>query len=176
MISGEKTVIKGLTKEYAPLIYQWVNREELRTLTGTVYPVSEYEHEEWIRRVATSVDKKVFVICDKVTGEAIGTIGLDKFDQLNRNAELFISIGAQQYISTPGSGGGYGTDAVRALVNYSFNRLNMHKILVRVFESNKRAIRCYEKAGFVREGLLMEQHFQDGKYENVVLMGIIAPR
>lgn len=168
MIAGEKTVLKGLTRESAALIYEWVNREELRPLTGTVYPVSEYEHEEWVKKMATASDKKLFLICCKDGGKPIGTVGLKNFDWLNRRAELFVSIGDGGYVS-----GGYGTDAVKTLVHYCFNSLNLHKISARVYESNPRAIRCYEKVGFKKEGLLMDEHFSSGAYENVVVMAII---
>lgn len=171
MISGEKTVLKGLTKESAPLIYEWVNQEQLRPLTGTVYPVSEYEHEEWVRKMATASDKKLFLICCKDSGTPIGTIGLKNFDWLNRKAELFVSIGDQAYVS-----GGYGTDAVATLVNYCFNSLNLHKISARVYASNTRAIRCYEKVGFKKEGLLIDEHFSGGVYENVQIMAVICDR
>ena len=40
MISGEKVVLKGITKSDSSKIYEWVNKEELRPLTGTLYPIS----------------------------------------------------------------------------------------------------------------------------------------
>ena len=163
MISGEKVIIRGLTKNDAKDIYNWVNQEDLRTLTGTLYPISEYEHQEWMQNVTTSQNKKLFLVADKQTGESLGTIGLKNFDYINRNVELFISLAVS---------GGYGTDAVHTLVEYCFNHLNMHKVYLYVFESNTRAQRCYEKAGFKKEGILVDHHFSNGKYENVFVMGI----
>lgn len=174
MISGEKIVLKGLTKEATSLVYEWVNREEWRELTGTLYPVSEYEHEEWIKRVATASDKKIFLICDKESEVPIGTIGLKNFDYINSHAELFISIGNVSFVSTPQSKGGYGTDAVKTLTQYCFDNLNLHKIFLYVFASNQRAIRCYEKAGFLKEGVLKQHHYRSGKYEDVIVMAIIS--
>ena len=168
MISGEKTVIKGITKDSVNEIYKWVNREELRPLTGTVYPVSEYEHEKWVEKQVTSPDRKLFLISEKRTGKNIGTIGLKNFDWINRNVELFVSVG-----DYPDNTGGYGSDAVRVLVSYCFNRLNLHKVYLHVFESNTRAIRCYEKVGMKQEGILIDHHYQNGKYENVLVMSII---
>lgn len=92
MISGEKVIIKGLTKEDAKRIYDWVNIEELRTLTGTLYPISEYEHGEWIKRVTTSSATKLFLVADKTTNKPLGTLGLKNFDNTNRHVELFISL------------------------------------------------------------------------------------
>ena len=174
MITGEKTLLRGITKDDASVIYKWVNCEELRSLTGTLYPVSEYEHDEWIKRAVTASDKKLFMICDRETSTPIGTIGLKNFDSINKRAELFISIGNSEFLSTPSSKGGYGTDAVKTLVNYCFNHLNIHKISLNVFASNKRAIRCYETAGFVQEGLLKQHHFSNGAYEDVYVMAIIS--
>lgn len=169
MITGEKTIIKGITKKSVEEIYQWVNTEELRSFTGTVYPVSEYEHEDWIKRQVTSYDSKLFIIADKNSGTNIGTIGLKNFDWINRNVELFISIG--NYPSD--NRGGYGSDAVNTLVSYCFQRLNLHKVYLRVFESNKRAISCYEKVGMHKEGVLVDHHYQEGHYENVIVMAIV---
>ena len=169
MISGEKVVLKGITKESANEIYEWVNHEDLRPLTGTVYPVSVFEHEEWIKRQVTRQDRKLFLIADKETGSNIGTIGLKNFDWLNRNVELFVCIAK----NLKNSQRGYGTDAVTTLVKYCFYSLNLHKVYLHVFESNTRAIRCYEKAGMSREGNLIDQHFQNGKYENVLVLGIV---
>lgn len=67
-----------------------------------------------------------------------------------------------------------GTDAVNTLVNFCFMHLNMHKIYLHVFESNKRAINCYKKAGFTIEGKLHEHHFAKGKYEDVLVMGRVC--
>ena len=93
MISGSKVQLRGITYEDAPLIYQWVNREDLRDLTGTLYPISEYEHEQWIKNVTTDSKQKLFSIY--VDNNCIGTIGLKNIDYFNSHAELFISIGEE---------------------------------------------------------------------------------
>ena len=165
MISGKYVEIRGIVKEDAPLIYEWVNREDLRDLTGTLYPVSEYEHEKWIQSVTLAQDKKLFSVY--WDNRCIGTIGLKLIDHINSNAELFISLGDT---STPG----IGTDAVSTLVDYCFTHLNFHKIYLHVFESNTRAISCYKNAGFTVEGELKDQHFSNGTYESVLIMSKIS--
>lgn len=167
MIHGEKVILRGIKKSDAPFIYEWVNQEELRDLTGTLYPISEYEHERWIESVTVNPDNKLFAICFE--DKCIGTIGLKNFDHVNRNAELFISIGAEEAKNCGG-----GADAVKTLVDYCFMHLNIHRIYLHVFESNKRAIRCYEKAGFIIEGRLKDHHFAKGKYEDVLVMGRVS--
>lgn len=101
MIVGQKIELRGIEKKDAPLIYDWVNQAELRDLTGTVYPVSEYEHEKWISSVTCSDNRKIFSIYRD--DRCVGTIGLKNIDYINSNAELFVSIGDQ---SSRNLGGG----------------------------------------------------------------------
>ena len=60
MIHGKKVVLKALTKESAKLILKWVNQEELRSLTGSIYPVSEYEHDSGWKPLQDRKIKKFF--------------------------------------------------------------------------------------------------------------------
>lgn len=164
MISGKIVKLKGISKQDAPLIYEWVNRENMRDLTGTLYPISEYEHENWIEKVTLNRNQKLFAVYHE--NKCIGTIGLKNIDRINSNAELYISLGE----NIPGGG----SDAVNTLANFCFMHLNLHKIYLYVFESNLRAINCYKKAGFIIEGKLLEHHFAKGKYENVLIMGRVS--
>jgi len=59
------------------------------------------------------------------------------------------------------------------MVNYGFKNLNLNRIYLRVFETNARAIHCYEKAGFKHEGRLRQACFLDGEYKDVLMMSIL---
>ena len=83
MIVGQKIELRGIEKKDAPLIYDWVNQAELRDLTGTVYPVSEYEHEKWIASVTCSDNRKIFAIYRD--DRCVGTIGLKNIDYIKLN-------------------------------------------------------------------------------------------
>jgi RimJ/RimL family protein N-acetyltransferase len=171
MIVGEKVILTGLKPDSIPKILNWVNNPENKVLTGTVYPISEFEHNDWIREKSKSKHEKLFIIQDLATKTEIGTIGIKNTDFINRNAEIYISIGDEEF-----RGRGFGTDAVSALVEFCFSTLNLHKLYLHVFEFNLGAIRSYEKAGFIKEGKLKEQHFCKGKYHDVYVMAIINDR
>ena len=70
-------------------------------------------------------------------------------------------------------GHGYGTEAVRLLLDFAFKDLNLHRVYLRVFVTNEAALRVYEKVGFVREGVLREAAYIDGKYVDVAVLGIL---
>jgi len=59
------------------------------------------------------------------------------------------------------------------MLGYGFERLGLHRIYLRVYANNPRAICCYEKAGFRKEGTLRESHFSGGRYWDTIVMGIL---
>ncbi len=59
------------------------------------------------------------------------------------------------------------------IFKYGFEDLNLHRIWLRVFETNQRAIRSYDKAGFTLEGKFREAQYRDGKYVDVMIMSML---
>jgi RimJ/RimL family protein N-acetyltransferase len=98
----------------------------------------------------------------------VGNCGLIDIDWQNRSAEMGILIGEKQYWNQ-----GFGSKAMRLLLKHGFENLNLHRLWLRVFETNQRAIRSYEKAGFTLEGKFREAQFLDGKYVDVMIMSML---
>ncbi|MDE7044404.1 MAG: GNAT family N-acetyltransferase, partial [Acetatifactor sp.] len=71
-------------------------------------------------------------------------------------------------------GRGIGTAAAKLMLRYCFEEEGLHRIYLRAFSSNLQAIRSYEKAGFVREGLLRDDVRIDGKYCDIQWMAAVA--
>jgi RimJ/RimL family protein N-acetyltransferase len=69
---------------------------------------------------------------------------------------------------------GLGTDAVRTLCRFGFHEMNLRRVTLHVYANNPRGVRAYEKVGFVEEGRLRRDHFADGTYVDVVVMGLLA--
>jgi len=59
------------------------------------------------------------------------------------------------------------------MVNYAFGILGMHRVWLHVYAYNQRAIRAYEKAGFVREGVLREDRYHNGRFFDTIVMGLL---
>jgi RimJ/RimL family protein N-acetyltransferase len=101
-------------------------------------------------------------------GVHIGNCGLFHVEAENRSAELGIGIGESAYRSR-----GYGTDAVRAIVRFAFDEMNLNRVELGVFAYNERAIACYRKCGFVEEGRRRQARYARGAYYDVVVMGVL---
>lgn len=113
-------------------------------------------------------DALSFIIEKADTKKAIGSCQLLNINWIHRNAELQIRIGEGGF-----QGKGYGSEAVRLLVDFGFKDLHLHRIYLHVFSSNARAIKAYEKCGFEREGVLREAAYIDGGFVDVVAMAIL---
>ncbi len=171
MFEGKKVLLRSVELTDLDDILEHFNTIDLRKFISTPIPYSREEEEQWIRKTWEERQKGVayhFAIVKKDTREFLGTCGLFDINTITRTAELGIAIHAKK-----NWGKGFGTDTMTVLLNIGFKFLNLHRIELRVFEFNKRAIRTYEKVGFKTVGKLRQAHFSDGKYHNVILMDIL---
>lgn len=70
-------------------------------------------------------------------------------------------------------GKGLGTEITQIVLQYAFEELKLHRVDLRVIEYNQRAIACYEKCGFVKEGIEREGALIEDNYETDVMMSIL---
>ena len=111
----------------------------------------------------------VFAIIDLEKDEMIGSIALEGINHTNRVATLGIFIGNKQYWNK-----GYGTEAIRLILDYGFNYLNLHCIQLHLMSFNQRALKCYQKCGFKETGRIRECRFINGKYYDIICMDILS--
>jgi RimJ/RimL family protein N-acetyltransferase len=98
----------------------------------------------------------------------IGFVALFRIEWQHGVATLAIGIGEPAY-----RGRGYGSDALRLILNYAFNELNLYRVGLDVIAYNTRAIRAYERAGFRREGTLRASVLRDGTRYDRIMMGVL---
>lgn len=168
---GERIMLREYRKEDLPYMRKWVNDDEITQFLSNIflYPHTLNDTENFLNTMLegnTSI--KGFVIANKETEEYIGQIDLIKLDWVNRVGTLGIVIGNKEYLSN-----GYGTEAIKLLQEFAFNKLNLHKLYLEVRAFNERAIRCYKKCGFKEEGRIRENFFVDGKYTDTLFMGVL---
>lgn len=166
MIEGERVRLRAVECVDLPRFVKWINDDEVTDHLIIEGPMSMEQEEGWYRSLLDS-EAKVFSI-ESLEGELIGNIGLLSIDWTNRKVLLGIMIGEKGYW-----GGGYGTDAIRLMLRYLFDELNMSRVELDVDSMNSRAIRCYEGCGFRREGLNREHRFKRGEYRDNIHMAIL---
>lgn len=169
---GERVALGPVHRGIVPLLWTWENDLELSVLTGDpVHPLSPEAAEQlYESRAKANPAHASFVIYERETLRPIGTIGLPHINHAHRTAELGVGIGAAE-----DRGKGYGTEAVRLLLDYAFNVLGLHNVMLRVFSYNERAIRSYLKVGFREMGRRRGAQRVGGIAYDVVYMDCIAP-
>ena len=142
------------------------NDEEAAMLLGGVH--HQYTKEDitkWIDFHNSQDDEAVFVIVDLNSNHVIGHAGIYKIDMRVRKAEYGILIGAKS-----ARGKGYGTKITKAITDYGFKTLGLHKIKVLVLKENLPSLFMCKKCGFIEEGTLVDENFKNGRYYDVVVM------
>ena len=170
MIYGKLVRLRALTTADLPMLVEWRNDPEIRTLLGGwSLPVSLESEQEWFEKARHAESTRRLAIEVLADGGYIGNIGLYDIDWKDRKAEYGILIGDKT-----AWGKGYGLDASTALLAHAFRELNLHRVFLRVLAHHGRAIRLYEKIGFQAEGRLRQDVFRGGAYQDTLIMGILA--
>lgn len=169
LFRGERVRLRKMSTEDVSTYHQWRNDMEVMQFTNPSLDV--YTHsdtENFIKNITASNNSKSYMIEEIEANKPIGITSLINIDYGNRNAECIIDIGDKDYWSK-----GFGREAFQLLLNFAFNEMNLHKVYLRVFSFNERAIRLYQRLGFYEEGELKEQFYRNGSWHNVVLMGLM---
>jgi RimJ/RimL family protein N-acetyltransferase len=177
MLFGERIRFRGLERDDLPSYVRWINDPAVTAGLGIIRPYSQAEEDIWFDEMLKRPDeqhvlnievRQVDEASAAISWKLIGGCAFAEIDWRNGAAEIGIQIGEKSYWDQ-----GYGTEAVRLLVKYGFTTLNLKRIYLRVLETNKRAIRAYEKAGFVHEVRMRQAEFRNGKYIDMLMMSIL---
>lgn len=167
MLQGEKIRLRRLESKDIDDIMQWVNDPEVtKWLLSFVWPASREYEEEWLARASRADDPSNQVLAvETKDGTCIGQVGLHGIDYISGVAELGIVIGRKDYW-----GQGYGTDALRTLIQFAFSQLRLRKVFLKYLGNNERAKRCYLGLGFKEVGRLKSHQLQGGEFFDMVYM------
>lgn len=125
----------------------------------------------------TTFDSSILsvLICKKETendsSSPIGVIALNTGQPLemqNRGAKMGISIRPED------QGKGYGSEAIQWALEWAFVHAGLHRVALTVAEWNGRAIKVYEKLGFVLEGRMREALWKEGRWWDLLYMGVLS--
>jgi RimJ/RimL family protein N-acetyltransferase len=180
VIEGDLVTLRPFRAADLPEMRAWIDDPDVMRFWGQRQPVvREDAFESDLRNRFSRFERDgYFAIVPKAAPPGteiipevpVGRIEWEGLDPQARSAEVMILIGNQAYW-----GGGYGTDAMVSLLRYLFWSRGLHRISLTVLAWNARAIRSYEKAGFVREGVLRADVFDGGRYHDQVVMAILRP-
>jgi len=145
VFESEQIYYVYLTEKLIDDYVKMINDPELQKCIGMDVKVVTKENEfTWIK---DNLNKKAFIfsMIEKATNKYIGNIEIR--NKGNNTGELGIAITKDQQNKH------FGQEAIRTILDYAFNKMNMEKVELNVYNFNNRAIQCYKKVGFVENGL-----------------------
>lgn len=167
---GARTRLRPVEERDLPSFVRWYNDPEVRRWHHrSEMPDDTVESQTERMQVNRADPSNRGWTIETLAGQAIGNVGLQAIEFVHKRAELYISIGKKECWSS-----GYGTDAVRTVLGYAFNDLGLRRVHLITDVDNERGIRCYEKCGFVREGVLRAHRLRYGKPLDMVTMAVLA--
>lgn len=171
MIYGDRIRLTAVEREDLPLFVGWLNDPEVRRGLMLYLPMSLAKEEKWFEAMLERPQDSQPLCIEARDGDSwvkIGNMGLFDFDNRARSAEAGIMLGNKSFWNK-----GYGTEAMTLLLKHGFDTLNLHRVMLRVYQDNPRAIRCYEKVGYILEGRMRDASYFEGAYRDVLIMSVI---
>ena len=155
-----------LEESDAEILVRFVNNPEITQFIGRRYPITEAKEKSWLKDARESMDESpVFGI--EVDNTLIGTMSLEKGDEVNRTAETGAMIGRPDY-----QGQGYGTSAKMLLLKYAFDELNLRIVYSRVYAFNEASQAYSQKCGYEHVATLPDKQYVKGEFVDELIFQV----
>ncbi len=171
MISGDRIRLRSIERADLATFVDWINDPEVRQGISAFLPLSMAREERWFEEVLKRpIEEHPFAleIQQDKKWMLVGSCEIFDIDWISRRGEIGIMIGDKRQWNK-----GYGTETMRLMLKHGFETLNLNRLYLKVYDTNPRAIRAYEKTGFVLEARLREAHFADGLYHDDLIMSVL---
>ena len=169
-VKTERLTLRGLHPIDSEDMHDYARRAEVtRFLLWREHPTLSYTRDyiAYVQSRYALGDFYDWAIIDRESRRMIGTCGFARIDTENNSAEI-------GYVLNPDfQGRGFATQAVRAVIEFGFTTLELHRIEARFMEGNAASLRVMEKLGMCFEGYRREAIFVKGSYRTVGYCGLL---
>lgn len=161
---------RQMTIEDTDQIVAWRNSPQVRSRFIYQDLFTREGHLNWIHTMVETGKVVQFIICECKTNRMLGSVYIRDIDRTHKKAEYGIFIGEPD-----ARGRGIGTAAAKLMLRYCFEEEKLHRVYLRALADNLPAVRSYEKAGFVQEGVLREDVCIQGVFRDIIWMAALNP-
>jgi RimJ/RimL family protein N-acetyltransferase len=168
MIAGEHVILRAFERDDAERCYRWMNDPNIVRTLKSRYPIAFQNESEWLERAMhANWNERHFAIERKDDRTHIGNASIHDIDWVSRTAAFGLFVGEPSAWNR-----GFGSDAIRTLVRFAFEEMNLRKLRINVFEYNDRAKHVLETQGFVQEGRLRREFYREGSWHDLLILSI----
>ena len=156
-----------LTGDIPELAMEWRNHPDIWSWCRQNNILTQADQDRWLERIKNDSSIQMYGIRVLPDRELVGVCGLTSINYHHRTAEFSL------YIAPEHQGNGYGTLALKGLLDYGFNRLNLQCIWGEVMEENP-ALEIFLKIGFALGTKCRSRYFKERKYINSYQIDMLA--
>lgn len=165
-LEGDRIYLSPRNSDDVEKFTEWLNDFQVTDYTQRSANVMTLQAES--EYLNNSKEEYAMVIVTKDEDKMIGTVSIEQINFINRTGTLGIFIGDKDYRDR-----GYGTEAIKLILEYAFQYINLNNVMLTVMSYNDRAKRCYEKCGFKEFGRRHQSVYMDGKYYDTIYMEVL---
>ncbi|MGC1106890.1 MAG: GNAT family protein [Candidatus Acidiferrales bacterium] len=168
-LQGQQVYLRCLEQADLQLMAEWLNDADVtRLLFMGLFPANlESLIAQW-ERDRGNPEEVTLAVCDKASNKFVGTTGLYRIHWVMRTAEFRVFLGDKRVWNR-----GIGTECVKLMVVYGFEKLNLNKVWLGVNADNFGGVKAYQKAGFVHEGVLRQEQYRNFRYYDAIRMSLL---
>ena len=169
-LKGKNIYLRALEPEDLDFIHTIENDESIWEISNTQTPYSKFLIKQYLEHAHKDIFevKQLRLVISSYENVALGMIDLFDFDFKNRRA------GVGVLVKEPNDRlKGYGLEALKLLIDYSFTHLDLHQLYCNISEENDASIKLFSKVGFKEIGLKKEWNYVNGSYKNEYLFQLI---
>lgn len=167
MIEDDSIKLTTYEEKHFVKTIEWVNDLSIMMKINRVFPVTMVEHAEWFKKITFDKNQVIFAVETMGSKNYIGNCGLKDIDLRSRKSELWIYFG-KDFI-----GNGNGKKAIKLLLKYGFEFLNLNRIYLYTLDYNQSAQKAFSACGFKVEGIFKQEVYINGCYHDTVRMAIL---
>lgn len=169
-LKGEHIYLRALEPEDLEFIHTIENDETIWEISNTQTPYSKYLIKQYLEQAHKDIFevKQLRLIISSYKHEPLGLIDIFDFDFKNKRAGVGILVNEPNARNK-----GYGSEALKLLINYCFKHLDLHQLYCNISEENEASLNLFSKQGFEKIGLKKEWNYVNGSYKNEYLFQLI---
>lgn len=163
--------LRALEPEDLAFLYQIENNLSIWEVSNTQTPYSKFVLKQYLENAHQDIytaKQLRLAICKTDTYEIIGLIDLFDFDPQHKRAGVGIVIQEEANKNQ-----GYGSNALKALIEYSFNQLQLHQLYANIGANNEPSLKLFAKFGFQKIGIKKDWNFYNNSFHDEILFQLI---
>lgn len=155
--------VRPMREDDLALVLSWRNHPEIRRYMYTTHEIGLAEHTAWFSHASQNPAKHLLIF--EADGVPAGFSNL--------SVQACGGVADWGFYIAPDAPRGMGRRLGKAVLDYAFGPATLHKVAGQALAFNERSIKFHEGLGFVREGVLRDQHFDGERYHSIVAFGML---